>query len=490
MIFVDISVLPVVLPTLQREMRVSDLGLQWIVNAYALTLAVLVLAGGRIGDIWGMRKTFFLGLALFSLASVLCGLSQSSFQMIFSRSLQGVGGAFLIPATQGIILSHFPPNQRGKALGIYGSIGSVFLALGPLIGGSLTTYLSWHYVFWINLPIAAIGSLLALYAVPPMQGKREPFDTQGFLILLTGITALVVGLMQSVVWGFFSAATLLLFATGLCCLFLLFKRKHMPHASILDFTLLRQKAFLASASCIFTNQLLLMVTIFWAIYFQNILGLSASTAGAYAFLANLPILFAAPLGGLLVDRFGPRLPVMTGFGFILFALTWFCTFASQAQIGLLMPALLTFGFGVAMIYTPSLVAIMNEVPSHKRGIVSGLIATLRQFSSSLGLALFTAIHSNIYLNQLNHSLQSSPNTAHLEAITFEGLLSHSPSAVQNLDLLPAPYASYVFTSAKTAFLDGFNYMNGIGAALAAIGILIAWKLLKNRPIHHHPQTPP
>ena len=163
MIFVDITVLPVVLPTLQRELLISDLELQWILNSYTLVLAVLVLAGGRIGDMWGLKKSFCFGTVTFALGSALCGLSHSGWWMIFSRTLQGVGGAFLLPATQGIIMFHFPPHQRGKAVGLFVSIGSIFLALGPLIGGALTTWASWRFVFWINLPIAAAGLLLTLY---------------------------------------------------------------------------------------------------------------------------------------------------------------------------------------------------------------------------------------------------------------------------------------------------------------------------------------
>ncbi|MBS0603428.1 MAG: MFS transporter [Verrucomicrobia bacterium] len=484
MIFVDITVLPVVLPTLQREMHISDLGLQWIINAYTLVLAVLVLAGGKIGDMWGLKKAFCFGVTSFALASAMCGLSNTESWMIFSRALQGIGGAFLLPATQGIIVSHFPPHQRGKALGLFVSIGSIFLALGPLIGGSLTTYLSWRYVFWINLPIAAIGLMLALYAVPPMRGKKEKFDFRGFSILSVAIASLVFALMQSEAWGWSSPATLILIAVGIFCMIVLFRRKHKPHASILDFNLMRQKSFIASSTCIFNNQLIIMVTVFWAIYFQNILGFSASTAGAYSFMANIPVLFAAPLGGFLVDRLGPRIPVMTGFGLIFFSLSWFCTFANHANIWLLMPTLLTFGFGVSMIFTPCFVSMMNEVSAEKRGVASGITAALRQFSSSLGLALFGTVYSSIYYSHLGNSLQKNPGTAQLQPEQFEGLLSRSPAAVKIMASLPHVDAGYVLQSAQAAFLDAFTRMNLLGAILAAVGVLIGWRMMKNQPISH------
>jgi EmrB/QacA subfamily drug resistance transporter len=483
MIFIDITVLPVVLPTLQREMQISDLGLQWILNSYTLTLAVLALAGGKAADRWGLKQGFCVGLLIFALSSALCGLSHTSWWLILNRILQGVGGAVLLPATQGIIISHFPPHERGKAMGLYVSIGSIFLALGSLIGGSLTTYLSWRYVFWINLPIAALGLALTLYAVPSMKGKKEPFDASGFFILSAGLASLVIALMQAQEWGWSSARTLALLCFGLLSLLFLFQRKHKPHASILDFTLMGEKSFLSSASCVFCNQLIIMVTVFWAIYFQNILGFSASKAGFYAFLANLPVLLAAPLGGFMVDRFGPRLPVMTGFSLIVFSLGWFTVFLHHESLWLLMPTLLTFGCGVSMIFTPSYVSMMNDVPAEKRGSASGITSTLRQFSSSLGLALFGTLYASVYLNHLRGFLKTNHNTADLSPLEFEGLLSKAPNAIHALDQLSTRDAGYVFASAKSSFLDAFFWINLIGALIALCCIALAWKMMRNQPIH-------
>lgn len=483
MIFVDITVLPVVLPTLQRDMQISDLGLQWVINAYTLALAVFVLIGGKLGDILGLRKTFCIGVLSFAAASAMCGLSTAEWWMIFSRALQGIGASLLLPATQAILISNFPPHQRGKALGLFVSIGSIFLALGPLIGGSLTTYLSWHYVFWINLPIAGIGLMLTYYAVPYMRGTKHALDIRGFLILALGIASFVIALMQAQIWGWFSPITLGLLLIGVSSLVILFRRKHKPHASVIDFELIKKKSFIASASSIFANQFIIMVTVFWAIYFQNILGFSASKAGVYAFLANIPVLLAAPLGGYLVDKLGPRIPVMAGFSLILFSLSWLVAYQRQESIALLMPTLFTFGFGVCMIFTPCFVAMMNDVPAEKRGVISGITAALRQFSSSLGLAIFGTIYSTIYLGHLSVSLRANPDTQSLSSAQFEGLLSKSPEAVRIVHQLPAPEAHYVLQSAKAAFLDAFASMNLTAAIVAFISILIAWRLLKNKPIH-------
>ena len=229
--------------------------------------------------------------------------------------------------------------------------------------------------------------------------------------------------------------------------------------------------------------MVIMVTVFWAIYFQNILGFSPSKAGFYSFIANIPVLFAAPLGGFLVDRIGPRRPVMIGFSLISFSLLWFCSFLRHENVWLLMPTLVTFGFGVSMIFTPSFVSMMNEVPPGKRGIASGINGAYRQFSATLGLAVFGALYSSLYLMKLGKALLTNSNTSSLDVNEFEGLLSKSPEAMHHLDRLPTNDASYIFESAKNAFLDAFSSINLLAAVLALLGVVLAWKLLKNQPIH-------
>ena len=174
---------------------------------------------------------------------------------------------------------------------------------------------------------------------------------------------------------------------------------------------------------------------------------------------------------------------MLGFSLILFSLIWLVSYQRHEDIVMLMPTLFTFGFGVCMIFTPCYVSMMNDVPAEKRGVTSGITSALRQFSSSLGLAIFGTLYSTIYFGHLNKFLQSDKNTQSLSSMQFEGLLSKSPDAVRTLEKLPQAESSYVMQSAKTSFLDAFGTMNLFAAAIALTGILIAWRLLKNTPIH-------
>lgn len=483
MIFVDVTVLPVVLPTLKREFNISELSLQWVINAYTLALTVLVLAGGRLGDMLGLRKSFCIGLAFFSFASALCGLSPSPEWLIANRALQGIGGAFMIPATQGIIFHHFPPHQRGKAIGLFVSIGSIFLALGPLVGGFLTQYLSWHFVFWINLPIALIGFCLTMLTTPPMQGTKERFDFWGWIAICIGISSIVVALMQSQLWGWGSLRTLALLSFGAAVLFTLYHFRRRAPLSIIDFALIKQHSFIGGSGCIFIAQFILIVTVFWAIYFQNILGLDPSQAGILTFASNLPVLFGAPMGGFLVDRYGPRLPVITGLFLILFSLCWFMLFSVHENLWHLLPTLLPFGLGVPMIFTPSSVALFHEVAPEKRGVASGLNATFRQLGATLAMAFFGTFFSTMQSHVVSTELSKDPQTAILDPEIISGLLAKTPLALKTVKQLSPTDAQLAWEAAKTAFITAFNFINFSAACVAVIGLFFARKFLKDKPIH-------
>ena len=241
-----------------------------------------------------------------------------------------------------------------------------------------------------------------------------------------------------------------------------------------------KRSFIASSGAIFTTQFLTVVAIFWAIYFQNILNFSPYKAGGYTFMANIPVLFGAPLGGMLVDRFGPRIPVMAGFSLICFSLSWFALFQNHESIGLLLPTLIAFGLGISMIYTPSYTSMMNEVPAEKRGAASGISSTLRQCSASLGLALLGTIYSSNYLRNLGRALVADKGTADLSPKELEGVLSKAPEAMEQIGRLSSGDAAYVVHSAKAAFLDAFFWINLIGALLAFAGIIFAFRMMRNR----------
>lgn len=485
MIFIDITVLPVALPTIQKLLNFSDLALQWIVNCYTLTLTILVLAGGRLSDIFGPKKIFCYGVSLFAIASALCGVSYSDWWFISSRVLQGIGGALLLPSTATITLAAFPLKERGKAMGISISVGSVFLSIGPFIGGLLTEYLSWRYVFWINLPIAAIGLILALYSVPKSEKKREKFDYFGFWTMSIGISALVIALMQARDWGWTSPLTLTLTFIGfLLILFLiLFDRK--VEDPFIDFKLFNNRNFAGCVFSMFCTQFIVMITVFWVIYFQIGLGYSPVRSGMLNLLANIPMMVVAPIGGHLLDRYGPKLPIAIGYFLVIVSFVWFLQVLHLKSMPMLLSAVIPFGCGIPLIFSPCFTAALSEVPDGKRGMTAGLVTMIRQFGATIGLAVFGALFLYFQNSRFVTALHQNPETQNLDPNQFEGLLAGAEPAVQALSSLPTPIQEHISSADLSSYIFAFSKINLLAVVIAAIALIVSLILIKKRlgPAH-------
>lgn len=482
MIFIDSTVLPVALPTIQKELGISDLGLQWLVNAYLLALTVLLIAGGKLSDLFGRRKICALGLIIFSGSSVLCGFSYSETWFVTARVLQGLGAALLLPTTAAILLAAFPPQERGRAMGIYLGAGSVFLAIGPLLGGLLTQYVNWRYVFWINIPIAIFGLVFLFIIVPKSEKHEEKFDFLGFLTLALGISALVIGLMETPRMGWNSPIiwVLLLFGIGLITALIKIDRK-IDHPFI-EFSLFKNKNFSAAVTCVFLVQFLMMVTVFWAVYFQHALQLSPSVAGTITLIANSPVIVTAPIAGHITDKFGPKYPAMTGFFLIFVGLIFFLSVVNMNNFYLLIPALILYGTGIPLVLNPCFVSSMNQLPVKKWGIGSALRQTIRQMGGTIGLAVIGTVFLHREINRLTFYFQKNPITENLNPKLFEGILSANDSVISTtLNHLPVATAQAVKENFLLSYTSAFHMINIFSAALAIVGFLIAYFFLSPRP---------
>ena len=254
MIFTDQTILPVALPTIERQFHSAQTELQWMVNAYILALATLMIFGGKLGDIWGHRKMFCLGMFIFAFASATCGFSFNSQSLIISRVVQGLGAAFMIPASQSILLETFPERKRGMAMGICAAVGAAFLTLGPFLGGILTQYLSWRYVFFINIPLAIIGLISAMVFFRKSKKIKESIDFFQFSTFALSIVGLISALMEAKNWGWFSFKFLsvLLFSFVFFLLFILFNKKRKRQ--FIDFSLFKKINYLSCSINIFSVQ--------------------------------------------------------------------------------------------------------------------------------------------------------------------------------------------------------------------------------------------
>ena len=410
LMFMDQTILPVALPAIQSELGATDTELQWCVNAYILAIAMFLLVSGKLGDRIGLRKTFSFGMAGFVLSSMLCGMSQSIAWLIWMRALQGVSAALMMPPQQAIMRYVFPASSLGRGIGCTVSIGSIFLMIAPVIGGYLTDVLSWRWIFWINAPIGVVGLWIVLTYWPSPKPIKNPIDLYGFLSFATGIGLLTLFFMQVTEWGWTSTISFSCLGLALVFLFLLILRERKALHPFLDLALFKRPLFAAINLSISTAQTFLMVSVFWLIYFQDILHYTSFEAGLLSFVSGFPLLFVSPLAGLLSDRFGPKLPLALGYLLLLYT-SFFLAFVPLPSLAGLLIALFTFGMGMPMLFTPSFATAMTSIPSNKSGIAMGTIITIRMVAASIGLACMHLLTSTVYTKKLSSLGERGANIA-------------------------------------------------------------------------------
>jgi EmrB/QacA subfamily drug resistance transporter len=405
MIMLDNTVVNVALPSIQRDLGMQLSELEWIVSGYALTFAALMLIGGKLADAYGRRLIFVIGIAVFTLASLACGLASSGETLIAARVAQGVGAAMMNPATLSIIAVTFPPRQRGTAIGIWAGTSALALALGPLIGGLLTEHASWNWIFFVNVPIGVLGIAASFLLIDESRDEsHERLDLPGLATSGLGLFALTYGLIEANNYGWGSVRIVGAFvvaAVSLTAFILLERRQRAP---MLDLTLFRNRTYVgANLAMLLVALAMFGVFFFVSLYMQNVLGYSAVEAGAAFLPMTLLIIVIAPLAGRASDRWGSRWLITGGMVLLAAQLAYFSQLSDDATFWVLLPALVLGGFGMSMTMTPSSAAAMRAVPVEKAGIGSAVLNACRQVGGSTGIAVMGAIMAS--------RLASPPTTA-------------------------------------------------------------------------------
>lgn len=406
MSFMDQSILSVALPIIQKEFNASNSLLMWTVNSYLLAITIFFLFGGKIGTLIGHRKAYLCGMGIFTLFSALCSLSTSIEFLCVARGFQGVGAGIMIPSQISLVARAFPIQIRGRVCGLFTSFGTLFLIIAPFIGGYLTEVLSWRWIFWINLPIAAIGVLLVLLFIPPMPGVKGKIDLLGFIYFSSFCSLTTIVFMQGQNWGWGSKPILLSALFAVVSLYLLLKREKVTEHPLLELMLFRRKIFAAVNISVCVTQFVLMITVFRTIYIENILGYTPSQAGLITSISSIPVLFLAPLGGFLSDKICPRLPLFIGYSLLISSFLWLGFFSTPTLLSLFI-ALLLFGMGIPLILTPSLTTAISAIEPEKLGTGLGMIYTLRNLVSTMGLSLifvFVDMEQKIHLPKVGARL--------------------------------------------------------------------------------------
>ena len=393
MIMLDNTVVNVALPSIQRDLDADLSELQWIVTGYALTFASLMLVGGKAADAYGRRRIFVLGIVVFTIASLLCGLATSSEMLIGARVLQGAGAALMNPATLSIIAATFPPRQRGTAIGIWAGVSALALAIGPLVGGLITEHISWHWIFFVNVPVGAVGIVASYAFIDESRDETHvSLDLPGLATSAVGLFALTYGLIEANTYGWTSARIVGVFAVAGISLvsFVVIERRRRE--AMLPLDLFRSGTY-TGANLVTLLVALAMFGVFFfvSLYMQNILGYSAVETGAAFLPLTILIILVAPVAGRSSDRFGSRGLMTTGMVLIALQLVMLSRLSADASFWNLLPAFLVGGVGMALTMTPSAAAATRSVPVDKAGVGAAVLNSARQIGGTMGIAIMGAI---------------------------------------------------------------------------------------------------
>jgi EmrB/QacA subfamily drug resistance transporter len=405
MIMLDNTVVNVALPSIRKDLGISISGLEWVVNAYALTFGVLLLSGGKLADLLGRRRIFIAGLVIFTAASLWCGLAGSPASLIAARTVQGVGAALMNPATLSIIMATFPARQRGTAIGIWAGVSALALAIGPLAGGVLTEQISWSWIFFVNVPVGVIAVLAARAFIDETKdsSREQRLDLPGLVSSAVGLFALTYGLIETntYAWGSTRVLSLLAVAAVALTVFVLLElRQRVP---MLDLSLFRNATFVGANTVMALVGLTMFGIFFYnSLFLQNVLGYSATQTGATFLPMTLLIMLVAPVAGRFSDRIGPRWLMGAGLTLLTGSLLLFATLDAQSSFWNILPGLLVGGFGMAITMAPTTAAAMGSVPVDKAGVGSAVINSMRQVGGSLGIAIMgTLVASRVSVSSVD-----------------------------------------------------------------------------------------
>lgn len=478
MAFIDGTVVNVALPFLQTNLNATAIGIQWVVEAYALFLSALLLVGGSLGDRYGRRWIFNIGVVVFALASAACGVAANIDQLIVARAAQGIGGALLVPGSLALISSCFSEEERGKAIGTWSGFSAMTTAFGPVLGGWLVEHVSWRAVFFLNLPLAVAVIVISIWRVPETREENEdPLDWLGAALATVGLGALVYGLIESPRLGFRNPMVWLSLTGGVVFLaWFVFHEARTKHPMV-PLRLFRSTDFSG------TNLLTLLLYaalsgmfFFFPLNLIQVQGYSATAAGA-ALLPFVVLMFSlSRWSGGLIQRFGPRLPLMVGpaiaaAGFALFAMP-----GTNANYWTgFLPGVIVLGLGMAITVAPLTTTVMESVSEEQAGTASGINNAVSRTAGLLAIAVCGVLILHAFSQQLGVRLNELGIDEQLKHSVYEQRVRLAGLEVpQGLDPSTREQIKQVVGG---SFVSGFRMIMFLSAALALASAVSSWLLI-------------
>jgi EmrB/QacA subfamily drug resistance transporter len=469
MVGLDGSVVAIANPAIGEDLGASTSDLQWVTNSYLLALASALILGGKLGDRFGRRTYYLIGVAGFTVASLAIGLAGSIEGVIAFRALQGFFGALLMPNTLGMLRAVFPPKKFGMAVGIWAMVSSVSTALGPIVGGLLVEHVNWESVFYINAPIGVVALVFSAVVLPQSRNTtpaNEKFDIPGVVLLALGLLAVVFGVVKGETWGWTSAGTLSAIAAGVV-LVLVFGWVETRSASpLLPMRLFRNPALTIGTIITALNFFVLLGVIFFTmIYLQNVRGFTPVEAGVRTLPLSLASVVASPLGAALTGRFGPRLTMPLGMALQAVACFTMLGWSVDSSYSTMWPPFIALGLGVGMVMASSSDAIVGNAPVKDGGVAGGLQATALQVGGALGTSVLVSLISS----RVGSTLTGELTAAGVPAPVAEGLYGAKDAVAMGV----APVSGDMPAQLRAAVAEGSHqaFMNGVHTAVLVAGAL-------------------
>lgn len=476
MAFIDSTVVNVALPALQIDLHATVVDVQWVIESYGLFLSALILVGGALGDTLGRRKMFLLGVLGFAVASAGCGFSSSIKSLLLWRSVQGIAGAFLVPGSLAIISSSFDEKSRGKAIGTWAGFTTITTAFGPVLGGWLIEHASWHWIFFLNIPLATLVLIVSFWHVPESRSSDPgSVDWLGASMATLGLAGLVYGFLESAILGWTHPGVIgsLIFGVGSLTLFIFVEKR--TKTPMVPLKLFQSASF--SGANLLTLFLYAALGIFFFLFPLNLIQIqkySATATGAAALPMILLMFLLSRWSGGLIARYGPKMPLIVGpliaaVAFLLFAVPdvgaryWTAFF----------PAFVVLGLGMAVCIAPLTTVVMNSVEQERAGTASGINNAVARIAGVLAVAVLGVVMAAAFA----HSLRQSLDGLHLNASVVQQLESN----VAKLGSLGAPSgvdsqtASTISSVIAESFIFGFRLIMLFCAGLAIASSAVAWR---------------
>ena len=481
MSFIDGTVVNVALPALQANLNATAIDVQWVVESYALFLAALLLLGGSLGDHFGRKKIYGIGVALFALASMWCGLAPNVGQLIVARAVQGIGGALLVPGSLAIISASFHEDERGQAIGTWSGSTAITTALGPVMGGWLIEHVSWRAVFFLNLPLAIVVLLLVFRFVPESRDEEETgkLDLVGAALATVSLGAIVYGLIESSRLGFQNPVVITALSSSLIFLFAFVTVEARRRHPMMPLGLFRARNFTgANLLTLFLYAALAGTLFFLPLNLIQVQGYSATAAGASSLPFILIMFLLSRWSGGLVKRYGSRLPLVIGpiiaaIGFALFMRpgvggSYWTTF---------FPAVVVLGLGLAISVAPLTTTVMNSVKESHAGIASGVNNAVSRTAGLLAIAVLGLIMFQTF----NHCLDQRLNQTAVPVEIRKAVNSQRVKlAAAEIPPVAEPIRAAIKQAIDECFVSGFRRVMLFGCGLALASSLMAWLIIRSR----------